>query len=220
MKGVIRKGLGVCAGLMLLAPASALAGTASVENGLARYDASFGETNNVTVSELPGISTSTKFVVFNDSGAEVDADGCSSLNAHTAACLVPITSSRALAGLGNKNDRIQPNVPDLSFGFSVEGDLGDDVLIGTQQRDLLDGVGGNDTLRGRSGNDVLEGASGNDDLRGDAGADDVMLGGPGDDRLDADDNAPDDDAFCGEGFDFVRYNDGDLISSCEEQLND
>jgi Ca2+-binding RTX toxin-like protein len=227
MRGVIRKSLGVCAGLLLLAPASALAGEATVENGIARYDAYFGEINNVTVSELPGITAATKFVLFTDTGAEVDVDGCNSLGAHTAACLVAIDSSRANAGLGNKNDRIEPARPDISVGLNVEGDLGDDVLIGTQNRDVLDGVGGNDTLRGRSGNDALQGANGNDDLRGDAGLDD-MQGGAGNDELNGDDNAGGDSIDCGEDAgddDFALFNGDDpgdpgdlgdlLFANCE-----
>jgi Ca2+-binding RTX toxin-like protein len=230
MRGVIRKCLGVCAGLLLLAPASALAGTASVEDGIARYDGAFGEVNNVTVSEGSSIDLDgdgrpdRKAIVFHDSGAPVN--GCDQIDPNRVACLVPIDSPRVRAGLGNKNDRIQPADPNMSLGFSVEGDLGDDVLIGTHRRDVLDGVGGNDTLRGRNGNDALEGANGNDDLRGDAGQDD-MLGGADNDTLDADDNAPlpgdvvpFDDADCGTGFDFVRYNAGDLITSCEQQLKD
>lgn len=225
MKGVIRKSLGLCAGLLLLVPASALAGTASVENGIARYDAAFGEVNEVTVSELPGFRNAegelvNKFVVFTDTGADVVGDGCVSFSDHSAGCLVDAASSRAKAQLGNKNDRIEPDDPNLSFGFSVESGLGDDVLIGTHKRDVLDGEGGNDTLRGRNANDSLQGAGGNDDLRGDAGADDDVQGGSGNDKLDVDDNAPDDDANCGDGFDFVRYNGGDLITSCEQQLED
>ena len=66
MRGVIRKSLGVCAGLLLLVPATALAGQASVVGGIPRYDASFGETNNVTVGELPGPTSTTKTIVFRD----------------------------------------------------------------------------------------------------------------------------------------------------------
>jgi Ca2+-binding RTX toxin-like protein len=230
MRGVIRKSLGVCAGLLLLVPGSALAGTASVDgDGIARYDASFGEVNNVTVDELPGSVADTKFVVFRDVVTVFLGENCvrpPGTPATEAHCLVDEDVTRARAGLGNKNDRIQPVDPNISFGFSVEGDLGDDVLIGTQRRDVLDGVGGNDTLRGRNGNDALEGDTGNDDLRGDAGKDE-MLGGADNDTLDADDNAPRpgdvvpfDDADCGTGFDFVRYNAGDLITSCEQQLKD
>jgi Ca2+-binding RTX toxin-like protein len=225
MRGVIRKGLGVCAGLLLLAPASAFAGTASVDNGLARYDAAFGEVNDVSVYELPGFRDAqgkllNKLVVFVDTGAQVTGDGCAEFSDHSAACLVDAESSRAQVQLGNKNDRLEPVDPNISVGFSAEGGFGDDVLIGTHNRDVLDGESGNDTLRGRNKNDALQGGIGNDDLRGDAGPDDALLGGAGDDKLDVDDNASDDDADCGDGFDFVRYNPGDLITDCEQQLQD
>jgi hypothetical protein len=221
MRGVIHKSLGLCAGLLLLIPASALAGEATAVGAIARYDAYFGETNNVTVSELAGPTADTKFIVFADVNVVDAGAGCGDLPGNAAACLVPATTTLARAGLGNKNDRIQPLVPDLSFGFSVEGDLGDDVLIGTQRRDILDGVGGNDTLRGRSANDALIGDTGNDDLRGDAGPD-TMQGGAGDDVLDGDDNAGGDSIDCGEDWgddDFALYNGGSpgdvVFSNCE-----
>ena len=66
MKGVIRRSLGLTAGLLLLVPASALAGEASVENGIPRYQAANGKTNNVTVSELPGPDPTLKTIVFED----------------------------------------------------------------------------------------------------------------------------------------------------------
>ena len=220
MTGVIRKSLAVAAGLLFLVPASALAGEASVVDGIARYDAYFGETNTVTVSELPGPTAGTKQIVYRDL-VPVDAGpGCGDLPGNAAACLVDDDLTLARAGLGNRNDRIEPATPELSFGLSVEGDLGDDVLIGTQQRDVLDGVGGDDTLRGRSGNDALEGANGNDDLRGDAGLD-TMQGGAGNDKLNGDDNAGDDSIDCGEDLgddDFALFNAGDLLfANCERQ---
>jgi Ca2+-binding RTX toxin-like protein len=218
MRGVIRKTLGLAAGLLLLVPASALAGVATVENGIPRYDAYFGEANNVTVSEAPGPTANTKTIIFSDV-VPVDADpGCADLAGNAVGCIVPVTTGLARAELGNQNDRIQPIVPDLSVGFSVQGDFGNDTLIGTQRRDVLDGVGGNDTLRGRSGNDALQGANGNDDLRGDAGLD-SMEGGAGDDVLNAVDNEDDPRVDCGEDAgddDFALHDAGDvLFANCE-----
>jgi hypothetical protein len=221
MRGVIRKSLGLCAGLLLLIPASALAGEATVVDGIARYDAYSGETNRVTVDELPGTSPAVNKTIRFIDAVKIDPRGGCFRPFETTRivdCIVPLSSGLVRAGLGNQDDRLEPVDPDTSFGFSVEGDLGNDVLIGTQRRDVLDGVGGDDTLRGRSGNDALEGAHGNDDLRGDAGDDD-MLGGAGNDVLDGDDNnLGDDDIDCGEDWgddDLGIFNTDDTVSNCE-----
>ena len=79
----------------------------------------------------------------------------------------------------------------------LQGDAGNDNLIGFASADLLNGyagndslygLAGNDTLYGGAGNDLLDGGDGDDLLSGDTGAD-TLLGGAGDDRywVDADD---------------------------------
>jgi Ca2+-binding RTX toxin-like protein len=212
MKGVIRKSLGVAAGLLLFVPASALAGHASVEDGIARYDAAFGETNNVMVGELPDPSGG-KLVVFRDVVPITVGGNCSNPIGvpNEARCLVADGVTRARAGLGNRDDRIAASttIPPSTFGLSVEGDLGEDTLLGTAQRDVLDGVGGNDVIRGRAGNDGLEGGNGADDVKGEGG-DDVLNGndGSGGDLLDCGETTDDDD--------FATYNQGDTVfSNCE-----
>jgi Ca2+-binding RTX toxin-like protein/subtilisin-like proprotein convertase family protein len=59
----------------------------------------------------------------------------------------------------------------------IDGDDGDNVLLGTASDDTLRGFGGNDRLRGLGGADVLDGGLGNDtaDYSGSAGAVNVNL---------------------------------------------
>lgn len=214
MKGVIRKSLGLTAGLLLLVPASALAGEASVVNGIPRYDAYFGETNRVTIGEAPGLVPGTKTIVYRDV-VPIDVDGnCVNNGPFEARCAAPLSTTLARAGLGNRDDRIEPNplIPPTTFGVSSEGDSGDDTLLGTPQRDLLDGVGGNDVIRGRAGNDGLEGGNGDDDVKGEGG-NDVLNGNDGD---------PGDTLDCGESTDdndLAIFNQGDTVfSNCEQIL--
>ena len=54
----------------------------------------------------------------------------------------------------------------------IEGSLGDDKLIGSNQADILIAKNGDDTLLGRGGDDSLDGGKGNDRI----------VGGPGHDR--------------------------------------
>lgn len=73
----------------------------------------------------------------------------------------------------------------------VNGDAGDDLLIGGDNADVIKGGTENDTLRGQGSDDVLEGGEGNDVLGGGSGDDvldggtekDTIMGGAGDDTL-------------------------------------
>ena len=125
-------------------------------------------------------------------------------------CVAPASTTLFRAGLGNRDDRIAPSTtqPPTTFGISVEGDLGDDTLLGTAQRDVLDGVGGNDVIRGRNGNDHVEGGNGGDDVRGENG-DDLVEGNDGD---------PGDTLDCGADDDLAIFNQGDTVSSNCEQI--
>jgi predicted extracellular nuclease len=71
---------------------------------------------------------------------------------------------------------------------TIRGTAGDDVLTGTNGRDVIMGLGGNDTISGANGEDVLCGGAGNDVLSGGNG-DDVLLGGFDTDRLSGDNGA-------------------------------
>jgi Ca2+-binding RTX toxin-like protein len=62
------------------------------------------------------------------------------------------------------------------------GNLLDNTLTGTANKDTLIGLEGNDTLSGLDGNDILIGGDGNDTLNGGNGAD-LLLGGAGEDTL-------------------------------------
>lgn len=65
---------------------------------------------------------------------------------------------------------------------TIEGNAGNNRLVGTAARDLMEGKGGNDTLFGLGGNDDIDGDAGNDILYGGAG-NDTMEGGLGADQL-------------------------------------
>jgi uncharacterized repeat protein (TIGR01451 family) len=69
-----------------------------------------------------------------------------------------------------------------TFGCTIIGTPGDDLLHGTVKADVICGLGGNDTLSGENGDDTLLGGSGNDSLLG-ANGRDVLNGDAGDDTL-------------------------------------
>jgi Ca2+-binding RTX toxin-like protein len=218
MRGVIRKGLGVSAGFILLAPASAFASTASIDaGGIARLQASANEANSVTLGELPGLFPGTKTVVFTDAVPIQVQGNCVHPNLNSSRivhCVVPESSTLVRVALEDENDRLEPSSinPPTTIRLSSEGDGGNDVLIGTPNRDVLDGVGGKDTIRGRDGNDGLEGGTGDDDVKGENG----------DDFVNGDDNSGGDLLDCGAGVDSLLFNAGDIVASttCESQQQD
>ena len=56
-------------------------------------------------------------------------------------------------------------------GVTVDGQGGDDILVGTDAADVLDGGAGRDQLHGEGGDDILVGGAGDDILTGGSGAD-------------------------------------------------
>ena len=62
-------------------------------------------------------------------------------------------------------------------GVWLDGDEGDNVLVGYQHGDVLMGGFGNDTLMGAGGDDLLAGSIGDDTIDGGAGLDTIVYGG-------------------------------------------
>ncbi|MCX7422619.1 MAG: Ig-like domain-containing protein [Planctomycetia bacterium] len=83
------------------------------------------------------------------------------------------------------------NVIDASAyrgSVTIDGEEGDDTLIGSAFNDVIVGGEGNDNISGADGNDVLLGNEGNDVLSGARGAD-TLLGQAGHDSLSGGDDA-------------------------------
>ena len=85
---------------------------------------------------------------------------------------------RVLAGGGN--DRVSGLRADVRL--DVNGEAGNDLVIGGTAGDTLAGGAGRDSINGRDGDDTLNGDGGNDALAGGAG-DDALLDTAGEDRL-------------------------------------
>ncbi len=90
----------------------------------------------------------------------------------------------------NSNDVVDVSATN-AFSNDLEGNDGDDTLIGGSSADYIYGETGNDTLRGNSDRDYLYGGIGNDTLDGGEGDDyldpgtgaDQIVGGAGTDEL-------------------------------------
>jgi Ca2+-binding RTX toxin-like protein len=119
-------------------------------------------------------------VVVRDAGSHwrVDVDGVPSFHLKSS-----LRTSNIECYLGDGNDYFENRTPLMA---DVEGNAGNDTLIGGPSADGLDGGAGNDVLHGMGGNDYLFGGTGNDILRGGSG-EDTLDGYVGDDTLYGDD---------------------------------
>jgi Ca2+-binding RTX toxin-like protein len=74
------------------------------------------------------------------------------------------------------------NASAVGNALTINGNNGNNTLVGTAHADTLNGNGGNDILNGGGGADVIDGGAGNDVLNGSGGAD-SLIGGTGNDTL-------------------------------------
>lgn len=84
----------------------------------------------------------------------------------------------------------------VALADNMQGNGGNNRLVGTNGKDTISGGGGNDNVFGRGGQDRLLGDAGNDDV----------YGGKGDDRLQS--GLGQDELFGQQGNDFVNVIDG------------
>ena len=91
------------------------------------------------------------------------------------------------------------------FEQKIDGDNGDNVLVGGDERDHIRGLGGDDTIDGKDGHDHLVGGDGNDTIQGGDDGDDIK-GDDGDDTIDGGDG--DDVIHGGFGNDTIDGGDG------------
>ncbi|NCR55344.1 MAG: hypothetical protein GPJ10_18775 [Microcystis aeruginosa L211-07] len=159
----------------------------------------------VTATDKPGASVSTNFTlqVFHP-------------------VLVP-SSDSVIKGTPI-NDRI--DALGKSGTYRLESGAGDDLLIGSNQRDVLNGGSGNDSLYGEGnidklygeeGDDLLDGGLGSDFLYGGAGADSFVLkSGNGSDRiLDFNSAQGDKLALSGINFGQLSFNSNQILLGTE-----
>lgn len=102
-----------------------------------------------------------------------------------------------------------------TYGGSLDGTSGSDVIVGTSGTDNIDADNGDDVICGRDSIDFINGDDGNDEIYGDDGSDfiggddgnDKLYGGSGLDNIDGDDG---DDVVCGgDDIDLLEGNDND-----------
>ena len=147
------------------------------------------EINGVANSQFGTVAPSTvqSIVVNGGSGANlVDLSAVSSRD-FTNAGSVGIT---ILGAAGNDT------LSGSDFADNIDGEAGDDLILGGSADDVLAGGADNDTILSGSGADNVDGGSGNDFIAGNSGRD-TLLGNDGSDTI-----------FGGGGKDSIRGGDG------------
>jgi hypothetical protein len=212
-------------------PADAMAGTASVWDGVVTYKAATGESNRVTVTEVD-----SRTVQIRDTAPVLASTGCFKTELNVARCTGELRYSTV--DLGDKdNELIQEGRTRDGSGielYAVGGDGrdvfhvrsgflwamgagGDDEFHGSPYADVFIGdtyggsASGRDVLYGNGGNDALIGDGGADQIRGGSGRDDIDAGAGSDRVAAADDEA--DTVKCGDGYDEATLDGGRLDSS-------
>jgi RTX calcium-binding nonapeptide repeat (4 copies) len=137
------------------------------------------------------------------------------------------------------DDKIYGGSAGFNIGNRLDGNEGNDIIVGGTGLDDVNGGPGNDKIDGVNDNDVLQGGEGNDDVAGGEG-DDTIGGGDGSDILSrglgndrvvqgspfgedvANRDFSSDTINCGSGSDFglIRSSDGDIANSDCETIND
>jgi Ca2+-binding RTX toxin-like protein len=88
---------------------------------------------------------------------------------------IVVGTGTAAVAVTTATTAINVNAALLTYGVSIIGNAGTNVLTGGQGNDILDGNAGNDTLVGGAGNDTLIGGLGVDTLSGGIGADSFVF---------------------------------------------
>ncbi|MCP5097457.1 MAG: calcium-binding protein [Chloroflexi bacterium] len=133
-----------------------------------------------------------------------------------------LCSSCTIATGGPDNDIL--NARDASMVI-MNGDSGDDVLLGSPEFDVLEGGSGNDRLDDNGGNDWLIGGLGDDVLNGGPDDNDFVIGGYGNDIINGgggndilDGDEGNDVIDGGPGIDIIDGGDDDDL--CHDDGND
>lgn len=160
LRRIARRASLTAAAIVLLAPASAEAGTATVTGRTFAFLAAPGEANDLTVTR-----TVNAYRLVDRGATVAAATGCMSVALNEVTCAadpVRLVRIRVLDG----NDSVSLETARPAF---VRGGDGNDVLAGGEGADLLAGEGGDDTLEGSAGIDLLDGGLGGDRLSGGTG---------------------------------------------------
>ena len=107
----------------------------------------------------------------------------------------------------------------VALANNIEGNGGNNRLVGTNGDDTISGGGGNDDIFGKGGQDRLNGDSGNDDVYG-GGKGDRLQSGQGQDELFGQEGSDFANAIDGQGNDRVNCGKGNDLAGIDTMFGD
>ena len=166
---------------------------------------------NGAVDEVGAFATDAiNTITLTQVGGLISATGLPAQVTLAAAEATDILEIRSQAG----NDKINAAALPASLLLRLNGEEGNDTIIGGAGHDSLIGGVGNDSLSGGGGNDTLDGGEGNDTVTGGAGKDLALLGG-GNDLFVWNPGDGDDKVEGGNGTDTFRF----IDSAVNQEIN-
>jgi Ca2+-binding RTX toxin-like protein len=151
----MRRTLALVVAVFAVVPATAHAGTLSVQSGVLSYsETDTNATNTVTVT----LSADKSRIVVTDTGRSggkalsLKTDGSCTVSRATGNCPAAGVTSIAISTT-DQNDRITQST---TLASRLMGGNGNDTLIGGPGDDVLIGEGGADTLTGKDGRDTAD----------------------------------------------------------------
>jgi Ca2+-binding RTX toxin-like protein len=145
-------------GATLLLVSSALASTATIVGGnTIKVTASENEVNRILVTYSSAADTYT----IADSAATITAGGlCVSIDSHSVSCPgAGITMIDVDVGRANDRAELDRNTIPVAVAGRLNGDSGNDTLIGSNGPDDIEGDSGRDLIDGKNGADDMNGGS-------------------------------------------------------------
>ena len=175
--------------------------------------------DNLTIDSTAALNAGANNIDINLDFGDADSNGTNSdINGTFTANTVTID--------GASNNDVIDAAGVTGVGVIINGNDGDDTLLGTAQGDTVNGGNGNDSILGNAGNDLLAGGNGDDLFTWNNGDDtDTVAGGADTDTLIVNGSSADDtfaiSASSGGNFDLARTNFGtfNIDASTVENLN-
>jgi hypothetical protein len=162
---VLTRALAVAFALLVLAPASAHAGTFKVEGATIIYTSSPGDEDKIAAFEMQDRVRFTRFgggPIGPDAGCQISTDGLSVVCDKTGVTTV-------LLNLGDGDD-VAAISPSVTLPVVFNGEAGNDGLFGGSGQDIFNGGPGDDNLVSRDGRpETVNCGTGNDTAISDDG---------------------------------------------------
>jgi Ca2+-binding RTX toxin-like protein len=162
MKRALLAGIAALTATLLLASSASASTATIIGTDTIKVTASANEVNRILVT----YTAATDLYTIADSAAPIAAGGlCAAVDTHAVGCPgTGITTIDVDVGRANDSAELDRNTIPTAIAGKLNGDSGDDTLIGSNGADSIQGGSGKDRIDGKNGADDLRGGSNTDAL--------------------------------------------------------